>query len=105
MTQAEKLETLVRRAVENDFKPRFFSWVPEDEKALVSYWLKRDQYMSVIFNHDFARALFGKDMLNSKGEVVPNAPGTWYPALMEAVISDNPIDYMYEAVFGGKDGI
>src|SRR5882757_9495691 len=121
MTQAEKLEALVRRAVELGFKPDSFSWIPEDEQALIDYWFTADNYKAVIFNHDFARALFGEKFVCARdGQEVDQEEAkdtSWRVScdyengdytfaveafkyhLKKAVISKDPIDYMYEAVF------
>lgn len=118
MTQVEKLEALVRRAVENDYKPQNFAWIPEDEKVLLDYWLTADNYKAVIFNHDFARALFPLEGFRvSPRADIPNTPthngsagvmkvnsraikGSWQYHLQQAVVSDDPIGYMYKVVFG-----
>ncbi len=107
MTQAEKLEALVRKAVEGGYK-NDYRWSfanghlnNEDEDYAHPYPL--------IFNHDFARALWNNDshmIQNAIDEAIENGTNktrvlrpTWEHHLQQAVISEDPIDYMYKAVF------
>jgi hypothetical protein len=53
---------------------------------------------TVIFSHEFARALFGE----GHHEDDEYQPYNWTYHLQQAVISDNPIKYMYEAVFNAR---
>lgn len=114
MTQAEKLEALVRRAGGNgwlDVRPCLEQLAHTPDFGLVTF------YPLVIFNHDFARALFGEENTHSQKpwsddySIHGACDGDCYGGahfdgpvfeyrLMHAVISNNPIDYMYEAVFG-----
>lgn len=76
MTDAQMLEALMKRASDSSYGgPSYQDYLHFDSVHL----------NDIIFNHDFARALFGEDN---------------YDRLMQAVISPNPIKYMYEAVFG-----
>jgi hypothetical protein len=68
----------------------------------------------IIFNHDFARALFGERRRKSQGfnlmtgepltsdelATLPQSPPAWQSRLSEAVVSDDPIGHMYKEVFG-----
>jgi hypothetical protein len=114
MTQAEKLEALVRGAVgngyANDYRWRVFNGrlINEDDDYAHS--------APLIFDHDFARALFGEGeprkyngfnletgkMLTEeeKARYLPKQQPLWQSHLQQAVISEDPIDYMYKAVFG-----
>jgi hypothetical protein len=122
MTQEEKLKALVKRAMEGGLKPKHFSWIPEDEQALLNYWFTADNYKAVILNHDFARALFGNQFDESVAQYIPKTGESdnpsdikdWYGKahyngptfeyhLMMAVISPDPIDYLYNVVFGEKE--
>lgn len=102
-TQAEKLEALIRRANNNGYTSYPSSW------AEYEAWDIDKPYTTFIFNHDFARALFGEKpeygikrygptpntiTRQDAGEFVP-----WQFHLQQAVISDNPVDYMYKVVF------
>lgn len=60
--------------------------------------IPNDIVYAIIFNHDFAKALWGGEI-----QVVPADPYTrvnWKYHLQQMVIADDPIDYAYEAVFG-----
>jgi len=128
MTQAEKLEALVQKAIDGGWEcfgliPMMNSvhkgvWEVEyEEPDLRLYFrnlgrtrlydsngLKVDEN-SIIFNHAFARALFGEKLVDH--QEVDNDGNAWnfstlayqyYP--MQAVISTDPISYMYKAVLG-----
>lgn len=120
MTQAEKLEALVRKAAGQ-------SWVyPGKEIGLDldrdmrfsdnrMIWTGDDwwSWQEIIFNHGFARALFGDGpncaycgfgphMMHPRPCIEGSNiwPYLWEHHLQQAVVSDDPIDYMYKAVFG-----
>lgn len=120
MTDTKKLDALVKKACENGFysfadgafgDPEF-TIEPRDAYEHSKIYVKgHDKYWSwewVIFNHGFARALFGgctdtctvqNNSLNVKQVIDMNG---WRYNLQQAVISDNPIEYMYEIVFGNS---
>lgn len=113
MTNAQKLEALVRRAVENGWEPNDRVHTADDFlKVKRSEWRYAGMKQIIpwlIFNHDFARALFGETKPLENGEYPPEVvlykgKPVWHPwsrHLQQAVISEDPIDYMYQAVFGG----
>lgn len=145
MTSAEKLEALVRRNIENGWNQGWHQdkrtkWPPDNLKVEESYgdqgetgwyvWIGHSLHKlcdscgceDLIFNHDFARALFGEELIEyqycyngTDGNVYPEylfsrdgeTPYT-VPAfeyhLQQAVIADDPISYFYDAIFGGSDG-
>lgn len=109
MTQAQKLEALMQKAKQNGWS-QWDAWeVEEDAKgylkcvqlpynAAVEYVFDLER---IIFNKDFARALFGGTIQycgcpDCEGGDTP----AWQYHLQQAVISDNPIDHYYEQVFG-----
>lgn len=116
MTEAEKLEALIRKAVDGGFyefaggmfgKPEFVV-LPEDRFGHIKVHVKDwpSEYYSaeaIIFNKDFTRALFGEepeyemDLYRPEGYQINLKNFEWH--LQQAVISDDPIDYMYHAVF------
>lgn len=116
MTTANKLQKLIERAIEDGLV------VPEWVQGPAHYTqslLQLDKAYSLIFNHDFAKALFGEeivtdmknkyDLLNAGVTTEDHEPtGTdydfpvWMWHLQQAVVSDSPIAYMYEQVFGNE---
>lgn len=114
MTDAEKLEALVRRAVESGYedKPNFLTQKHiEAERRRVGWYLQERSPTDILFNHDFARALFGDkqyvayqyhNRLDRKDErlIESGIYPIWKWHLVRAVSHNNPIDYMYKAVFG-----
>lgn len=62
-------------------------------------------YQAILFNHDFARALFGEEedgteLLNGVYGEQPKRRMHYH--LQQAVISDDPVSYMYKEVFGDQ---
>lgn len=140
MTSAEKLEALIQRAIEGGWNvfgltngmniKHKGSWEVEyDEPSLkIYYWnigktslydshgIKADEF-SIIFNHDFAKALCGerdytkmeypdeykevpgsRQYMTAHDQAIWDKQG-WQYHLQQAVISDNPIEYFYREVF------
>jgi len=101
MTQAEKLEALVQRAIDGGWE--------NGDAATVKTYSKLIRIANpvvirgIIFNHDFARALFAdwpqvmKDAVPSGVSSVTDKPA-WQYHLQQVVISKDPIEYMYKTV-------
>lgn len=122
MTDAQKLEALMDYGVAHGLKPKHFAWIQEDKLALVSYWLERDNYKTVLLSHDFAKALWGEREVSGRCKcgareigqehAATGRPGTtivhaevvtnlgWQYHLQQMAIAEDPIDYMHKAVFG-----
>ncbi len=78
------------------------------EKAIASGWpminqfyymvaMDEDRYKAVIFNHDFAKALWGTELYGFKCEhcgLVSSFEPAWKVRLQQMVIADDPIDYL-----------
>lgn len=118
MTQAEKLEALVRRAIEGGFsfgKQYYGQYIGTAEPAVLLFKVPDDTLrmpwaVPLLADHDFARALFGEepkrryDLYEGNGYSADEAGQVdllnFQYHLQQAVISSDPIDYMYKAVFG-----
>lgn len=124
MTQAEKFEALVQRAINNGwtwqtFQGRYFpDYLGERTANHIAITMNDMRLNCLLFNHVFARALFGEQDAhdsdkpwNSKYLIHGACDGDCYGGahfsgpvfeyhLMHAVISKDPIDYMYKVVFG-----
>lgn len=130
MSDAEKLEALVRKAVEGGWDSYGWpDWAVWGEDTIMFYDKSQEhdhtkmvqhgnelELSTIIFNHDFARALFGNDHVDcdcshececqcaicrNGWDVLPLGElHSWQHHLQQAVISPDPIDYMYKAVFG-----
>lgn len=108
MTEAEKLEALIKKAVENGFVGVEQSInTPKSYAEHLLDW-PFGEY-DLIFRKDFARALFGEQGFG--GEFTGKYPNPhldkrggaqrgWQYHLQQAVISVDPIGYMYGVVFG-----
>lgn len=136
MTQAEKLEALVRKTIGGgwDAFGTESQQIDVEEVKLVDGALQPDLVVDkpgvyvciyrhhgtysvaeVLFNHDFVRALFGNGPNCAYCNLPPHNmhpnpcpegsniwPYLWEYHLQQSVISDDPIDYMYKAVFDGE---
>lgn len=101
MTQAEKLEALVQRAMQNGWDFRTYSYEGRDEWP--TFYLDSEQYSpaDILFDLGFARALFGSKIGNYLNKVLGEVVDPeWKYHLQQAVISKDPIDYYYKEVFG-----
>ncbi len=109
LSDGEMLEALIRKVYPEALNIRIALGNDryEDEPAIVFYpkpgktipGIVYDSFRDMLFDHDFARALFGEERRSSR----PTGFGSyqeWNYQLMQAVISDNPILYMYNAVYG-----
>lgn len=124
MTQSEKLQKLVDQSISNGYE-KFIHVNLKDQKMADRFeatqfqvtWFVRGGYpkfvqdtYSLIFNHDFAKALFPGMITFPKAQFdtldgerfIEYAGGmdAWQHHLQQAVISEDPISYMYEQVFG-----
>ena len=65
---------------------------PEDDEAMAQ------SYQEVIFNHDFAKALWGDPWANftdgRSGDTISGAFINWKGHLINMVVSENPIEYL-----------
>lgn len=106
MTQPEKLEALIERAIKCGFVGNRFFY---HRGSKLKYY-PDISVNDLIFNHDFAKSLWGEEKLSrddlhavkKEGDIfysVDLIPVFQY-RLQQAVISDEPIDYMYKEVFG-----
>lgn len=62
MTNAQILKKAIEKAVENGFSlPETFT-IPLDEETKTEYckyWIKNNDFLKIIFSHDFAKAIWG----------------------------------------------
>lgn len=118
MTRADKIRALVQKAIDGGWDAHGWpNWAIWGEDTIIFYdktqeeddtkWVRRGNELelnTVIFNHDFARALFGdgetKDHYGGEVEFYDFGGKDFRYHLMIAAISDNSIDYMHKAVFG-----
>lgn len=128
MTTKDKLQKLIEKAVEGGWKPidaeilgvrvveatpRIYVTIECKIKTITSYFddeteAGRMYIGEIIFNHDFAKALFGEESkwvvtsvahfdrsMTAHNKIVSNAEHH----LQQAVISEDPISYLYGVVF------
>lgn len=98
MTDKEKLEALIHRAVKGGFDEDTVDFVWKGEPTFEGY----NYPQCLIFSHNFAKALWGRETDSPYcGDI--EYRGTpdllWQYHLQQAVISTNPISYMYSTVF------
>lgn len=111
MTQANKLERLISKAIEGGWETPTMAPIEQClvRTGYIEVLLRGGAYYFVLFNHDFAKALWGDgdvptdmDYYKGKAEVgFYDFGGKLYLYhLICAVVASDPIDYMYEVVFG-----
>lgn len=117
MTTNDKLKALIEKAIEDGWDATFKE-LGKDNAGYMQYslgfnkstrnWFEDNtlDHNDIIFNHDFAKALFKTSILPpsyTKNIVLSShftlKPLGWEDHLQKAVISDDPISYMYGVVF------
>lgn len=109
MTDAQMLEALIDEAKKRgyEFSGKYFGeYVGVAEPAVLIFRVPNDHLrmpwaVPLLADHDFARALFGEKPheFDPNMIIMETPPIEWMYQLQRAVISDNPIKYMYDAVF------
>lgn len=105
MTQSEKLEALVERAVEGGWDAEnYIAWKNGNRENILAALVRDEVWKQFIFNHDFAKALFGEQEIKAEKDSIPvygkrltliAMQIAWQHYLQQAVIASSPIDYMY----------
>lgn len=116
MTNNDKLEALIQKAIDGGWEAEGLggaeNWVdiPLTLRQSVIHTLltegEGNGYMLFIFNHDFAKAIWGEGHNCNSHPETDVWHGTnlgWRHHLQKAVISDDPISYTYGAVFDYLD--
>jgi hypothetical protein len=111
MTDTQKLEVLVQKAKELSSFDDTGTYMQDGRLTVYG----KDYPYGILFNKDFARALFGDGPSCAycgeppkhihKPDCVEGRniwPYLYDYHRQQAVVSDNPIDYMYNAVFGDE---
>lgn len=109
MTQSEKLEALIERAVEGSWDAEnYIAWKNGNRENILAALVRDEVWKQFIFNHDFAKALFGDDTVYVADILESPTEGdagwqeslnSWEYHLQQAVIDSDPVDYLYKAVF------
>lgn len=142
MTTAKKLEALIQKAIDGGWDcfgtdltkwdwhvgegriyPLYMYHTPNESVGMITYTSLNYDVYRIIFNHDFARALFGEgyepadEEFEDKDDYRMGATGYrqyttihdqkvwdsrqsgWQYHLQQAVIAVDPVDYMYGVVF------
>lgn len=83
MTNQEILTKAIEKAIAG-------GWQPSSIHKQSIYHMKQTgwavEFYSIIFNHDFAKSLFGTELHNGQPR--------WRNALQYMVVQDNPIEYL-----------
>lgn len=111
MTHTEILEKAIHKAVDGGWKPSYFAEPVvaaiafEDYKTRIRFGRISDgetmAVEEVIFNHDFAKALWGEELNLGQNEYHRNNITSyplyeWQWKLTQMVIADDPIKYLGE---------
>lgn len=105
MTDKEILEKAIQKAIDGGWDA--YGWKHftvtvggvawhDDEPYTPGTKANHDQVESLIFNHDFAKALWGEEWYRG---ITPDMPApdhkqTWQHHLQQMVISEDPIKYL-----------
>ena len=110
MTNQQILTKAIQKALDGGWKCPYLNndWSVEEEagghykiECLYGDQLFRDDYQRVIFNHEFAKSLWGdwppimKAVVPSKVKSVTDVP-MWQYHLQQMVIAEDPIKYLGE---------
>lgn len=103
MTDTEILGKAIQKAQNNGWKPKSVDFVT----IIPAGWMQQhDHYKAIIYNHDFAKALWGESrQLTIKEVKATGAKGSlswgmqtigWQSHLRDMVVADDPIKYLGE---------
>lgn len=96
MTHQEILLKATQKAIDNGWKTYIVS-VAADSLHLSAAIVSECNWAETIFNHDFAKALWGEqEKLFSKGDCIVYFALAWEEHLRRMVVSDDPIKYLGE---------
>lgn len=99
------LEKAIQKAIEGGYNAPDFRVSPRADRFSIIYsesdsWV--GEINSLIFNHDFAKALWGVGTVSfeySDGSTTPEFPfNNWQYHLQKMVIADDPIKYLGENI-------
>lgn len=104
MTHQQILTKAIQKAIDGGWYHEYISDLNWSSRDLSGWLLDLGNYPSVIFNHDFAKALFGEEepamgyRRDAGGYRVFGQPTTlgWKYHLQQMVIADDPIKYLGE---------
>jgi hypothetical protein len=122
MTRVKKLEALIQKAIDGgwDFDGLLAPMDPGKYEVIAPFggdylrikttsWSGEESFENinaVIYSKNLAKALWGNGEISICGnsapfdDVVTGREVAWQYHLQQAVIAEDPISYMYEAVFG-----
>lgn len=93
MTHAEILEKAIQKAIDGGWKADAVGMVTIIPKG----WLEHDHYKAIIFNHDFAKALWGINSEPISSDISKDSElikSIWQYHLQQMVIADDPVKYL-----------
>ena len=107
VTDTEVLEACIQKAIEGGWEEPNGNTLQVDEKGNIYCFLKDNEgdtsiraygcqfgLEKIIFNHDFAKALFGEEINDEEYRYTSYEIPMWQYHLQQMVISPNPIDYL-----------
>jgi len=115
MTDSEILTKAIQGAVRNGWDPMTVGGSTKCTPEAVLHWIRDWPNERIVYNHDFAKALWGEDEHTAspgmdsygaepcencgyEGEIVQ--PYCWHHHLMRMVIAEDPIAYLGEHLDG-----
>jgi hypothetical protein len=114
MTNTEKLTKIIERAIENgwdSFDATDWFKVYEARNGRIQVEFRPHvnamglfyDYTAIVFGHEFSQSLWGKlpKIWDTEDDYLEN----WQFQLQEAVISKDPIEYIYSSIYGEEKGV
>lgn len=99
MTPQQKLQYIITKAIEGGWSADD-GYTPDNlAEYMLSDSLNNAGYPleTIIFNHDFAKSIWGEEYMSGGDYYDPTLPAFEYH-LQQAVINPRPINYIYESI-------
>jgi len=105
MTNQQILEKAIQKAIDGGWKNAYwvkrFNMAKELDELPYLFNDETPSFESVIFSHDFAKALWGDEGFTTTGLKCDKHPGVqryWQYHLQQMVIAEDPIKYLGENI-------
>jgi hypothetical protein len=101
MTNRKIITKAIKKAESNGYESEvYFRWEDYDGEVDFADWEYHEHIYELIYDHDFAKALWGEAVYGTlaelRGDAPPNKLPHWKYHLQQMVIADDPIKYLGE---------
>ena len=103
MTDKEILQKAIikSRIVDTEIDQNSFDFLMNceraEDKSLIDYYFKTEQYYPIIFSHDFAKAFWGEKKVIGYaefGRLIYDKPKDWKYHLQQMILEPEPLKYL-----------